>query len=243
MNSKEMNRRVWLTRSAGLTAGALMIPYVGTSEYARAESKNNRFNVAAIGTGGRGSFIGHQAGTRGNLVACCDVDRRRAEGFAHRYDGKCAIYGDYRRVLDRKDIEVVTIGVPDHWHAKILIEVLKAGKDVYCEKPLTLTIDEGKQICRTLEETRRVVQVGTQQRSEFNGVLLAVALARGGRLGQRLHAVASVGQAKAGGPFDSATPPPGFDWDFWLGQAPRVPDCPQRTHYDFPAGSITRADR
>jgi predicted dehydrogenase len=224
-----------LAQSAAVAVGAVVTPYIWTSRQAMAaESKNDRFNVAAIGTGGRGSFIGNQAGSRGNMLACCDVDRRRAEGFASRYDGSCQVYGDYRQVLDRKDIELVTIGTPDHWHAKIAVEAMRAGKDVYCEKPLTLTIEEGKLLCRTVKETGRVLQVGTQQRSEFNGVfLLAVALARSGRLGQRLRAKASVGQAKQGGPFAATTPPTHLDWDFWLGPAPRSAYCPERSHYDF----------
>src|SRR4029434_4475716 len=78
------------------------------------------------------------------------------------------MYEDYRKILERKDIEVVTIVTPDHWHVKIGIEAMKAGKDVYCEKPLTLTIDEGKQISKVLKETGRVFQVGTQQRSEMS---------------------------------------------------------------------------
>ena len=77
------------------------------------------------------------------------------------------MYEDYRKVLDRKDIDIVTIVTPDHWHSKIAIEAMQAGKDVYCEKPLTLTIDEGKKICQVQKQTGRVFQVGTQQRSEF----------------------------------------------------------------------------
>ena len=168
------------------------------------------------------------------MVACCDVDHKRAEGFANRYDGKCKVYGDYRRLLERKDVDVVTIGVPDHWHAKMVVEALNAGKDVYCEKPLTLTIEEGKLICHTVRQTHRVLQVGTQQRSEYDSLFLqAVALTRSGRLGKKLKATASVGQAKRGGPFATTTPPPYLDWEFWLGPSPKVPYCPERTHYDF----------
>jgi predicted dehydrogenase len=219
--------------AAALAAGGLL-PYFPTSGSEAAKSSNDRLTVAAIGTGGRGAYIGHRAARRGDVVACCDVDRRRAETFASRYDGKCHVYEDYRRVLDRKDVDVVTIGTPDHWHAKIVIDALRSGKDVYCEKPLTLTIAEGKLICRTVRETGRVVQVGTQQRSEYDGLFLqAVALARSGRLGKNLRAVASVGAAPRGGPFAATTPPPTLDWEFWLGQSPQVPYCPQRSHYDF----------
>lgn len=229
-----LTRRSFLVRTSGVSLAAGMPPYIWTGPRRTPESKNDRLGVAVIGTGGRGSLIGHQAGTRGNMIACCDVDRRRAEGFAARYKGRCEIFGDYRRVLDRKDVDIVTIGVPDHWHAKIAIEAMKAGKDVYCEAPLGLTIDEGKLICRTVHQTRRILQVGTQQRSEYDGRFLqAVALARSGRLGQKLHAIASVGSAKRGGPFASVTPPPHLDWEFWLGQTPKVPYCPERAHYDF----------
>jgi predicted dehydrogenase len=234
MDRLRINRRAMLARSAAAVAAGGVLPCFWTRVAQAAESKGDRPGVAAIGTGGRGACLGHQAAERGRIVACCDVDRRRAETFASRYGGRCQIYGDYRRVLDRKDVDLLTVGTPDHWHAKIVIEALRAGKDVYCENPLTLTIDEGKLICRTVRETGRVVQVGTQQRSEYDGrFLAAVALARSGRLGQKLHAVASVGSAPRGGPFAAAAAPPTLDWEVWLGQSPRVPYCPRRAHYDF----------
>ena len=111
-----------------------------------------------------------------DCVAVCDVDASHMEKGKSRAEGSNSKKGrertveaheDYRKILDRKDIEVVTIVTPDHWHSKIAIEAMKAGKDVYCEKPLTLTIDEGKQILKVLKETGRVFQVGTQQRSEM----------------------------------------------------------------------------
>ena len=117
---------------------------------------------------------------------------------------------------------------------------MKAGKDVYCEKPLTLTIDEGNLISKVARETGRVVQVGTQQRSEYDRMFLkAVAIARSGRLGKKLTAISSVGtpdfetNKSAGGPFENASPPEDLDWDFWLGQTPKVPYCPERCNYNF----------
>src|SRR5690606_29232652 len=104
----------------------------------------------------------------GDVVAVCDVDRDRAERARERVGGKADIEEDYRKVLERKDVDAVVIGTPDHWHSKISIEAMQAGKDVYCEKPLTLTIDEGKKICQVQKQTGRVFQVGTQQRSEFS---------------------------------------------------------------------------
>ena len=168
------------------------------------------------------------------MLAVADVNLRHARFFAKEYDGRCEIYQDYRKLLDRKDIDAVTIGTPDHWHVKIAIDAMRAGKHVYCEKPLTLTIDEGKKICQVAKETGTVFQVGTQQRSEFDDMFLkAVVLARSGRLGEKLHALSSVGTGEKGGPFENSEPPAELDWDFWLGQAPKVPYCKQRCNFDF----------
>ena len=205
MTHKLTDRRQFLKTSATVTGALAATPYIwttGDTFAAQNQSKNDRLSVAAIGNGGRGSAVGHQAGRLGDMVACCDVDKNRAAGFAKKYGDKCKTYGDYREVLDRKDIDVGTIGTPDHWHVKIAVEALQSGKDVYCEKPLTLTIDEGKIICRVVKETGRVFQVGTQQRSEYgNKFLKAVAIARSGRLGKKLRATSSVGSARSGGPF------------------------------------------
>jgi myo-inositol 2-dehydrogenase / D-chiro-inositol 1-dehydrogenase len=253
MSHSTITRRGFLARSAGAAAAGLSVPYFFSSSQARAESKNDRLNVASIGVSiyrnvwgqagpfdGRGTVIGHQAGALENMVACCDVNREHAESFASRYEGRCDVYADYREMLQREDIDAVTIGTPDHWHAAIAIAAMKAGKDVYCEKPLTLTIDEGNLICQVAKETGSVVQVGTQQRSEYDQMFLkAVAIARSGRLGEKLTALSSVGQPDfvanntSGGPFENAAPPEQLDWDFWLGQAPKVPYCPERCDYNF----------
>lgn len=226
-------RRDFLKTSAAATALSSM-PCFWTTSQLRADGPNDRLNVAAIGVGGRGSGIGHQAGRLGNMIACCDVDSDRAADFAKHYGEKCQTYGDYRKILDRDDVDAVTIGTPDHWHTKISIDAMKSGKDVYCEKPLTLTIDEGKQICRVVEETGRVFQVGTQQRSEnAQRFLKAIAIAQSGRLGDNLKATVGVGEANSGGPFTETEPPANLDWDMWLGQAPWTPYIKERTHYEF----------
>ena len=230
--STKTTRRVFLKTTAGLAGVA--IPAVWVLPRGRGEEKNEILTVASIGVGSRGSGIGRDAGKRGNMVACCDVDRLRAEEFAKGYDGRCAIHQDYRKVLDRQDVHAVTIGTPDHWHVKIAIEAMRTGKDVYCEKPLTLTIDEGKLISKVVRETGRVLQVGTQQRSENERRFLkAVVIARSGRLGDKLKAIASVGEAQSGGPFQEESPPAHLDWDMWLGQAPWTPYIKERTHYQF----------
>ena len=233
------DRRRFIKHSA---VTALAAPYFLTAKRAGAEDEpgerppaaNDRLNVAAIGVGGRGTGIGHQAGDLGNMVACADVHGDNARKFAKKYDGRCEIYEDYRRILDRNDVDAITCGTPDHWHTKISIDAMGAGKDVYCEKPLTLTLDESRQICDIAKQTGRVFQVGTQQRSECNQYFLkAIVIARSGRLGDKLHALSSVGTATAGGPFPTESPPPALNWDFWLGQTPAVDFCPQRIGWDF----------
>ena len=238
MSGRGFGRRDFLKTSAGLGALGLAAPYLWTSGQARAQSANDGFGVLAIGVRGRGGGVGLSAGSFGRLVAVCDIDTSSSEKFVEKLqkqqETQPEVYKDYRKALEQKDVDLVTIGTPDHWHTAILIAAMRAGKDVYCEKPMTLTIDEGKKICQTAKETGRVVQVGTQQRSEYNRMFLkAVAIARSGRLGKTLTATCSIGASPTGGPFDSADPPATLDWDFWLGQAPAVPYCPQRCHGNF----------
>jgi predicted dehydrogenase len=238
MNRSKHTRRDFLKTGGAAAAAGMAVPYFFTGATAKAdEPSSDKLVVAAIGVGGRGSDIGRQAAKLGNMVACADVHLGHAHRFAEgigKMGGKCRVYQDYRKVLDRKDVQAVTIGTPDHWHVKIAIEAMRAGKDVYCEKPLTLTIDESRLVSKAVRQTGRVFQVGTQQRSEFNRCFLeAVAIARSGRLGPKLQARASIGNAPPGGPFPTAESPKELDWDFWLGQAPKVPFCADRCTYTF----------
>ena len=212
MNHARSHRRRFLKESVGIVAAGAGAPYFWTSSYAKAGSKNDRPTFAAIGVGGQGSHVAGRAAGHADPVACCDVDRNHAERFRSKHGGKLDIYKDYRKLLELNDVDLVVIGTPDHWHAAICIAAMRAGKDVYCEKPLTLTIDEGKRICMVQKETGRVFQVGTQQRSENASMFLkAVALARSGRLGSTLTATCSIGGAPDGGPFPTSDPPPHLD--------------------------------
>ena len=235
MNRSKHTRRDFLKTTACATAAGMAVPYFFTGAAGGAEeSKSDKLIVASIGVGGRGSEIGNQAASLGNMVACADVHLGNANNFAKRFGGKCQVFQDYRKVLDSKDVQAVTIGTPDHWHIKIAVEAMAAGKDVYCEKPLTLTLDESRIICKAVKNSDRVFQVGTQQRSEFGSAFLeAVAIARSGRLGKKLTAKASVGNGNSGGPFKNEDPPKELDFNFWLGQAPKVPFCPNRIGWDF----------
>lgn len=245
LQASTRNRRQFLKTTAATTA-ALAVPMILPAGLLGSRA-NDRIRVGAIGTSiytnrytgdgdhpGRGAVVGHQAGRFGDMVAVADVNRRNAEFFAKEYKDNCKIYNDYQELLAREDIDAVTIGTPDHWHAKIAIDAMRAGKHVYCEKPLSLTIREGQQVCKVASETSKIFQVGTQQRSEFEQVFLkAVAIAQSGMLGDQLDCLISVGAGEKGGPFENKPTPAHIDWDRWLGQTPRVPYCPERGDYDF----------
>ncbi len=240
------SRRGFVKTSLGAGLCAATAPSIMPKLYAQS-SPSDRLTVACIGVGGRGSGIGGQAADQGQLIACCDVHRPNAENFAKQQKEKgheCKIYADYREMLEKeKGVDVVTIGTPDHWHVKIAIEAMKAGKHVYCEKPLTLTIAEGQLVQAAVERYGKTFQVGTQQRTEFDRRFLkAVAIAHSGRLGKNLEAISSVGTAasrsqdkdKPYGPFKTAPVPDYLDFDLWLGPAPGSGIQPGTRWLEFP---------
>ena len=235
-SSMTSDRRSFLKTSAAVAGGLAAAPYVWSSSYAKAEPKNDRPNIALIGCGGQGSGDARAASRSGNLVACCDVDSGRAARFVRWAEDRAGVkidtYEDYRKLLERKDIDAIIAGTPDHWHTAIYIAAVRSGKDVYGEKPLTLTIDEGKRICKAVKESGRVFQVGTQQRSDRR-FQQAIAIARSGRLGKKLTATCCIGAGPKDGPFKETEPPKELNWDFWLGQAPLVPYIKQRCHFQF----------
>ena len=223
-------RRTFLKRSAILAAAT---PAVMTG-YVRANDLNSQLTVAAIGVGGsrgrynRGGQIGREAARLGRTIAVCDVDQKHNEEYNASLGGKLAMYTDYRKLLDEHKPDIVTIGTPDHWHVPIAIAALQNGSDVYCEKPLTLTIDEGIEICRVVKETGRIFQVGTQQRSDRKHFLHAIGIVQSGRLGEHVNAYVAIGGAPGDGPFESTPVPDGLDWDFWVGPAPEADYCEER---------------
>jgi predicted dehydrogenase len=238
MNRAPRNRREFLVQSSGVAFGAMTAPYFFAAQKTlaqEAKSASDRPHIGQIGCGGQGNGDTNAALRYGDVLAVCDVDSRRAEQAKGRQGkGKADVYEDYRKVLDRKDIDLVIIGTPDHWHTKIAIEAMQAGKDVYCEKPLTLTIDEGKKIIKVLKETGRVLQVGTQQRSEMElRFLKAVAMVHAGRIGKVQEVHVAIGGAPTSGPLEKMSPPPNLNWEMWLGQAPLVDYIPRRVHYEF----------
>ncbi|MGQ9573799.1 MAG: Gfo/Idh/MocA family protein [Thermoguttaceae bacterium] len=234
MRGLQQSRRRFLAATGAIAAGT-MIPYVFTADAeqrTKPRSPNDRLRIGAIGMRYQGTVIADKALAHGDVVAICDVDRQIAEKAREHFGAKADLYEDYRKMLDRPDIDVVTIGTPDHWHTAMTVAACLAGKDVYCEKPLTLTIDEGKLLCRIVERTGRIIQVGSWQRSDHR-FRLACEMVRAGRIGalRRVHVVLQ--ENPRGGPFREQPPPAHLNWDFWLGQAPLVPYIPERCHYTF----------
>ncbi|NOX55475.1 MAG: Gfo/Idh/MocA family oxidoreductase [Planctomycetes bacterium] len=228
-------RRQFLKSSAGWAALGAATPYVFTANAEarqRPRSANDRPGIGAIGLRYQGSVITLKAQAHGNVVAFADVDRNVREQARASFGSTQKIYEDYRALLDNKDVDIVLIATPDHWHAKILIDACRAGKDVYIEKPLTLTIDEGKHICRVVKETGRVVQVGSWQRSDAR-YRRAVEMVRQGRLGKLKRVVCSTGPNPSGGPFPVRPVPNCLNWDLWQGPTPSVPYIEERCHYTF----------
>jgi len=225
MPTHSTSRRTFLKRSAGAVLGGAVAPYFFTAD-AEAKDKptsaNDRFRIGAIGMRYQGSVVADKAQAHDDIVAICDVDREIAEKAREQFGGKADLYGDYRKMLERKDIDVITIGTPDHWHTAMVIDACRAGKDVYIEKPLTLTVDEGKLMARVVKETGRVVQVGSWQRSDHR-FRLAVELVRQGRIGQLQRVDVVLGKNKTSGSFQPEDPPPHLDWEMWQGQTPFVP--------------------
>ncbi len=244
------SRREFLKRSAAASA-IVSLPFAASRSKARAQDVNSQLTIAAIGVGGsRGAYsqgraIAMRAAQHARMTAVCDVDAIHMAEFNKQFENKLAMYVDYRQLLEREKPDIVTIGTPDHWHIPIAISALRAGCDVYCEKPLTLTIEEGFQICKAVKETGRVFQVGTQQRSEDGSRFLqAIAMAQSGRLGKNVKAYAAIGGGTVGGPFENTKPPEGLDWDMWVGPAQEADYSNERRkefrwYYDYSGGKMT----
>ncbi len=228
-----VNRRNFLRTSSSIALGTALMPSSGKS--GRRVAANDRIAIAMIGCGKMASdyHLGEllkQPDVQVNAV--CEVDESRREIFQNRvnqhystgkrdYQG-CDAVIDYREVIGRDDIDAVCIATPDHWHAIPLIQACQAGKDVYCEKPLTLTIREAQLCVEAARKHQRVVQVGSQQRSNvFGPFRQAVELIRSGRLGKISKVTVGVGKPSVPCDLAEEKMEPGLDWDLWLGPAPR----------------------
>jgi predicted dehydrogenase len=155
MSTSVLSRRTFLQTAAAATVSAGLL---------RAADAKPR--IGLIGCGGMGMGDAKNASRFGQIVAVCDVDAGHAAKAAGQYKG-AKVFEDFRKLLERKDVDVVLNATPDHWHTLVNLAAVRAGKDVYSEKPLTLTIDEGKRLVKAVKQTRRVLQTASQQRSDL----------------------------------------------------------------------------
>ena len=217
------SRREFVGAAGALAVGTL-IPGTLPTTISRRKVRSEKRRFALIGAGGNGTRTAPVGQQFADLVAICDVDQTHLlKANQLLCAGKADTCTDYREILQRDDIDLVQISTPDHWHAKILIEAMLAGKDAYCEKPLTLTIDEGKLVRKVQQQTGCVVQVGTQQRSSFNLFNKALAIIADQRLGKLKKLTVGIDAGRWSPEIPIAAVPKGFDWDAWLGPGPEMP--------------------
>jgi len=256
-----ISRRAFLKGGAAFLLGA---PYIIPSKVWGAKkriSPSNRIVMGTIGVGGQGTgdmenFLWSDTV---QMVAVCDVDRKHREDAQkkvekHYSENKpggpwkgCASYNDFRELLARDDIDAVLIATPDHWHASISIDACEAGKDVYCEKPMTLYWEEAKQVAEVVRRTGRVFQVGVQSTSD-DVWWQANRLIREGAIGKVLWSQSGYCRNSRGGEWnwglDENCSPQNLDWDLWLGPAPKRPFDKERffrfrKYWDYSGGIAT----
>jgi len=242
MNRKNLTRRDFLKRTAAAGAGVAMPYLVRPSALGRAGTvaASERITLGMIGTGSHGRDMNLKTFLTlddAHVVAVCDVVREQREIAREmvntKYGNKdCAVYGDFREVLARADIDAVMISTPDHWHVPISIAAAKAGKDVECEKP-TLTVEQGRQLVETMKRYNRVFQWSTEDRA-VDVYHRMCELVRNGRIG-KVHTIRvelPSGPDRPGNPQPMPVPD-GFDYEMWLGPAPWAPYTKDRCLYDF----------
>lgn len=217
------------------TASAAALGALTTS--ARAADSDRKIRMGFIGLGNRGDQVlsAFLSQPDAEIVALCDVYEPYALAAQSKASGKPRIYRDYRELLAQSDVDAVVIATPDHWHALQFIDACRAGKDVYVEKPLSLTIAEGQRMVEVAEETKRVTLMGTQRRSSPL-IQEMVRLIQVGAIGKvsvaKCYHLVNESPMGIGKPADG-DPPPGLDWDFWLGPAPQVAFNTNRCLYKF----------
>jgi predicted dehydrogenase len=238
----QFTRRNFLKTAATVTTAA---PFVLPSHLWSAETAPNArlvMGFIGIGTQGRGLLHGF-LGMETRVLAVCDVDTTRRNDAKGRVDKHykntdCKEYNDFRELLARKDIDAVCIATPDHWHAIPMLAALRAGKDVYCEKPLTHNIHEAVEVIKAVDANQRVLQTGSMQRSmkEFR---VACELVRNGVIGRIQSVDCSFGDPGRPCDLKEETAEPGLDWNFWCGPAPlrgyNPVLSPRGVHSHFPA--------
>jgi len=230
-----MNRRTFIKQGTAATAGMLLLPSL-----LRSVAPSDKLRIAHIGLGGMGNnhMNWFAALPEVDIVALCDVDQEHLTSTLSKLktlhpDTKAEIYSDFRRVLERKDIDAISCATPDHWHAQIATLAFQAGKDVYGEKPLSYDIKEGQMMLKNLKRHNRIFQLGTQIHAGDN-YHRVVEIIKSSAIGN----VHTVRLWKTGFPpvLEAAqpqTPPSTLDWDMWLGPAPYHDYIPSRCHFSY----------
>jgi predicted dehydrogenase len=234
-----VSRRAFL---AGMGAVAAA-PYIMPAAAMGADGKtapSNRINIGVVGTGSQANGLTENAIKHKNVrvIALCDVDQNRLAEAKKKVDGfyentDCQTHSDYRELLARKDIDAVIVATPDHWHALVCVEAARQGKDIYCEKPLTWSLGEGKAVVKAVQDNERVFQVGSMQRSgkQFKK---AAELVRNGYIGGIQHIDVSLPDGTNAMWVDEWPKAPAeLDWDFYVGPAEWSPFHPKRYHWDW----------
>ncbi|MCA8959500.1 MAG: Gfo/Idh/MocA family oxidoreductase [Planctomycetes bacterium] len=243
---RHLDRRRFLGEALLAASAPLFVPRTALGRGSRA-APSHRLSIGLIGIGNMGS--GHLSTMLDHpeveVVAVCDVSRdvrERAgrkvdERYARSSDARagCLRSNEYEELLARDDIDAVLIAVPDHWHAAITIDACRAGKDVYCEKPLSLTVREAEAMVSAARRYGRVVQTGSQQRSSAN-FRFACEMVRSGRIGKVRRVFVDVGPPSSAKVFTEERAPDGFDWDRWLGPAPWQPYNSERCSGSYSGG-------
>lgn len=239
----KVNRRAFLKKTAGVAAGVVGVPYFVSSSAlgkAGAVAPSNRLTMAQIGCGSMGSgnlkaFLG--LGDAVQVVAICDTDRKHAEAgkeaVAKQSGYKdCRIYGDYRQLLEKEELDIVSHALPDHWHAPIAVACARKGIDMYGEKPFARSIKEGRAMCDSIERYGLIWQTGSWQRSRGN-FHRGVELVRNGRIGKVKYTEVGLPDGNPKGPNAKLCPAPeNLNYEMWLGPAP------WRPHQDFGGGTV-----
>jgi len=218
---RPIGRREFLAKATTAALGVPLLVRASSVGVGGHTAPSGRINLAAIGVGGRGSYVFRSLARAGDVqgVAACDVQESRLRPFKSR---GLAVYTDFRRMLARGDIDAVVVASPSHWKPLHTIAAAKAGADVYCEKPMSLTIRDGRAMVAAVRRYGRVFQHGTQQRSsrEFR---FACEMVRSGRIGRLESVIVHVGGPARPCNLPGQPVPNGMDWDTWLGPAPRRP--------------------
>jgi predicted dehydrogenase len=254
MKMKEISRRKFLMDSSKLavTAGLINIPIAESFASRKTVSPNDKVQFAVIGCKNIGwaNLMSHNKLADAQCVAFCDVDenilKQKATDFEKMTGKKVQLYGDYRKLLENKEIDAVLIGTPDHWHAIQMIEACSAGKDVYVEKPISTTIEEALAMVKATQRYNRVVQVGQQQRSGIHWQMVMDYI-KSGKLGKIRNVKCWISNGNRGElPIIPEEPiPSGVNYDMWLGPAPVKPFHKYRFHgtfrffWDYAGGLMT----